>query len=77
MPIAMTIDQPKSKPKIFSIVWKSIKNGFNAIIIARQRKANIIIADMLQRTEYRNESLYTVLKAIENNDLGSLNKNVK
>jgi len=67
----------KNKPHFGSKVWSMIKNAFNVLMVARQRSVNMKLAEMIQRTEYRNESVYTVFKAIENGDLVRLNKNVR
>ena len=52
-----------------ALTWagRSIKEG-------RQRSANMEIARMLQETEYRNESVYTVYAALNRQDLRSISK---
>ena len=55
----------KSAIKPFIYIGQSIQEG-------RQRTANIEIARMLQSTEYRNESVDRIYRALCDHDLGAL-----
>ena len=55
----------KSVGRLFKRIGQSIQEG-------RQRTANIEIARMLQQTEYRQESVDTVYRALCDHDLRSL-----
>ncbi len=57
----------KKIPRALTWVGRTIKEG-------RQRSANMEIARMLQETEYRNESVYTVYAALNRQDLRSISR---
>jgi hypothetical protein len=59
---------------ILEKISKNTKSFFNRVIEGRQRKANLIIAEMLQRSEYKNESVYYILRMIEEGRVGELRK---
>ena len=57
-----------------SAVVELIMKGIRKFVKARQDRANMEIARILQRNEYRNEDVWTIKEAIDKGELRSLDR---